>query len=257
MQDKKKYIIVFIILGIYVIGVFLLFGKDIMKSKMYTSYLMVSPTTRWKFVKGHWSDAGKVSDYSLKPFEVYVGNKKFGTYNLTYNDKFYLFDNDRNPQLYDGNLIAYWGSLSMEVIDFQSEKVTQSDAPIIQKVLKENKLNISLDKLNMWKVEIDIDNDGKKEILYAVDNLFKENGETSAIAFLFILDDGKITYLHKKIESNKSTYSLCSPYVSNIIDIDKDKQYEIIMGCVYYSDRGTCHNLFDNKKNKYELLKGC
>lgn len=257
MKDKRKYIIVFVILAIYLIIVFLFNGKNIIRENFDSSYMMISPSTQWKFETGNWTSVTNVVEYSMKSFKTYVNSKPFGEYNVTYNDKFYLFDDQRNSTHYNGNLLALRGTVPIDVIEFEDQEINPS-IPIIKEALLEKKINTSLENVRARKIEIDLDNDMEKEQIYTVGNVFNaKNGENS-FALIFVVDDNKKEYIYEKIEKYEKTLTMCTPYIQNIIDIDKDKEYEFIMGCIYFSNNGTCHNLYNNKTKKYEsIMRNC
>lgn len=257
MKDKKKYIIVFIVLVIYLLIIFLWNGKKLIKENFVTSYLMISPSTQWKYEKGTWNIATNIVEYSMKRFDTYVDGKPFGSYNVTYNNKFYLFNDKRESIHYDGDLIAVRGSLPIGVLSFKEENINPS-APIVSEVLKEKKIKASLDTIRVRSISLDIDNDKNLENIYVMNNVFNAKEGENSFALVFIIDDEKRVYIYEKIEDSVETLTMCVPYIQNVIDIDQDKNYEIIMGCEYFSNNGTCHNLYDNKINQYKnIIKSC
>lgn len=257
MKEKKKYIIVFVILAIYILIIFLTNGKNIIRENFDSVYMMISPSTQWKFEKGNWTIATNIVDYSLKSFHTYVDNKPFGNYNVTYNNKFYLFDDKRNSIKYDGNLIAIRGSIPIDIINFKDEKIEPS-IEVVSNALKEKNINASIENIRVRKIEIDLDNDRQTENIYITSNVFYAKENEDSFALVFIVENNQIVYIYEEIEKYIKTLEMCTPYIQNIIDIDKDKKYEIVMGCEYFSNNGVCHNLYDNKTNRYKnLLKNC
>lgn len=257
MKDKKKYMIVFSILLIYLLIIFLWNGKRIIKDHFVTSYIMISPSTQWKYEKGSWNTVTNVVEYSMKQFDTYVDGKTFGSYNVTYNNKFYLFTDKRESIRYNGNLIAVRGSLPIDVLSFK-EEIIDPTTPIVSEVLKEKNIKASLDAIKVRLVSMDIDNDKKLENIYVMNNVFYAKEGENSFALAFIIDDGKRVYIYEKIENAVRTLEMCVPYIQNMIDIDRDKNYEIIMGCEYFSNNGTCHNLYNNKTNQYKsIIKSC
>lgn len=253
MKEKKKYIIVLVILAIYLVLIFVFNGKNIIRQNFDTSYIMVSPSTQWKYAKGTWGSVTNITDYSMEKFKIYVNNKPFGDYNVTYNDKFYLFDDNRNSVSYNGNIIAVKGSLPIDVIYFE-EEVIEPINDEIKEALKEKKIKVKGDNIRARKVEIDMDGDQKKETIYIVSNVFYATEGENSFALLFTEKEGKNKYIYEEIKDYKKTLEMCTPFVEGIIDIDKDKKYEIIMGCEYFSNNGTCHNLYNNKTKDYQKV---
>lgn len=255
MKKNKKYIIIISILIIYLISMVFIFNKDLFINKKDKLYLMVSPDTRWIYEKGNWNNIDDVTQYSMKEFNTFVNSEFYGKYSLVYNDKFYLFDENKKSQKYQGDLIAYRGSLPIDIIKFEQQKVGVNDE-FIQKVINDNDLQNKFTEVYTWFVRIDIDNDGEFESIYTIDNTFSINQE-KIFGIIFIVDDYKIKYLYKNIDDGEYPYKNCKPYLKNIIDLNKDKNYEFIVSCENYGNSGTCNNLFDSKKNDYKILKSC
>lgn len=252
MKEKRKYIIVFVLLASYILIILLFNGKNIMRENFDTSYIMISPSTQWKFEKGTWTTVENIVEYSMKSFQTYVNSKPFGKYNVTYNDKFYLFNEKRDSIHYNGDLLAIKGSIPIGVIKFTKEEISK-DHPIIKKALDEKKINATN---NITASIIKINIDGKEEQFYIVNNVFLTEPGENSFALLFTIKENKKIYIYEKIEPYEKTLEMCIPYIQNIIDIDKDKKYEIIIGCEYYSDNGICHTLFDNEAEEYKRIIG-
>ena len=49
----------------------------------------------------------------------------------------------------------------------------------------------------------------------------------------------------------------CTKKVDTLIDINNDQKYEIITSCMYFDRIGTCHDLYQLKKGKYEKIYKC
>ena len=52
-------------------------------------------------------------------------------------------------------------------------------------------------------------------------------------------------------------YRMCKAYLSHLVDITGDGNYEIITGCGYYSDKKQCIEMYQKKRNKYVKVKSC
>lgn len=253
MKINKKYMILLGIFTIYILVMFLIFGRDFIRNNLDSSTIAISPDTIWNFEQGKWKDNGNKTDYSMKNYEVYEDSKYLGELKLTYNDKLYLFDSERKPVRYENSIIAVKGSIDIGVIPFKNTTISNSNK-VVTKILKEKKIKVSRDTLTSKLIKIDLDNDGKLEEIYTISNVFNTDDYSNSIAIIAVLENNEITYLKEDVKEGKYTLTMCMPYIQNIIDIDKDKKYEIITTCSYYSNNGTCHTLFDND---YKMLKGC
>ncbi|MDD3340781.1 MAG: hypothetical protein PHN72_01070 [Bacilli bacterium] len=259
-EGKKKYVILFIILGIYLVILFLMFGLKEFRNKHFEAFLMVSPSTRWQFTGGEWVDVKDPKAYNNLDFDVYNDNTFLGKFNVVYNEKFYLFDQKKISQKYTGNMLAYRGNRDIDIIKYDEEQIDTEDTSIIQKVLNENEIKYSAEKVSGTKTKLDVNNDGKQETIYVITNVFNNDVTQSDSIFgmSFIIEENHIDYLYKRIDIYENMIKdMCRPTLHSIIDIDKDKKYEFIMSCSYFSQKGTCNSMYDNQENKYEILKGC
>lgn len=221
-------------------------------------YLFVDPTTRWKLSGGEWSNVTNVQEYNNLYFDTYVNNKPFGEFNVVFNEKFYLFDRKKLSHRFDGTLLAYRGNRKMKVIDYQEQMLQDIDYPVISQILNSNKITFPVENVSGTKMMIDLNNDGKKEKVYTLYNVFNEYNAQDIFAFIVVVDGSNIQYIYKKTDSVKNMIgNMCVPSIHSIIDLDEDKQYEIITNCTYFSKKGTCSSLYNNKKNNYKIMKGC
>lgn len=260
MKVKKKYLIFFAILFFYLIITFFLFRKQILNDYFISEYIVIDPSTAWKYKDGKWQDIDSFNEINMHSFHTYVNQDKMGIYNIVYNNKFYLFDKNKKSVRYNGSLFAYNGNMKIDVIQFKSEDLDTSDTQVIDKVIKENQVKFfDLNKMSGNKIKVDIDHDGTLEKIYTMYNVFSNTAkEESIYAFVFILKEDKIHYLYKKKAKSDTMYeTMCTPYMQNIIDINKDNNYEFIVGCEYFNNLGTCNLLYDSQKNKFKVLKSC
>ena len=130
------------------------------------------------------------------------------------------------------------------------------DKSYLNKVLTDVNLEINQELTSSYYISFDIDSDTKEEQLYVVSNRFPiENlGVNKYFSFVFLVKNEKIIYLYKDLEKTTDGYDGCKPYVSNIIDIDSDNSYEIILNCSDYSTGQTISKLYKFKRNKFELI---
>lgn len=253
MKIKKKYIILSIIFVVYVIVMFLIFGRNYIRNNLDNGTMIISPNSIWKFQKGKWEDVDNNQEYSMKTYKTYENGTYIGDYQITYNDKFYLFDNKRNPINYENDLIAIRGTIDIGVVKFENTPVSVSDK-VIYNILKEKQIKATSSTIRANVVKIDLDNDNKLEEIYVISNVFEADEKSNSFSIVAVKDNNKIKYLREEVRDSSYTLSMCNPYVQNIVDIDNDKKLEIITGCSYYSDGDTCHTLYNSN---YEVIKTC
>ena len=53
-------------------------------------------------------------------------------------------------------------------------------------------------------------------------------------SFVFMLKDGQLYKLYNSVEENNINNG-CKPYLSAVLDVDHDKNYELVITCAEYS----------------------
>lgn len=255
-NNKKSLIIVFSIIGAYLVLSIVLFGWDNFMNKFQGVYLMLDPNTKWQLKDGKWLDVKNEKKYNWQKFDVYINNKLLGNYNLLYNNKWYLFDEKRESQQYEGSFLAIKGNKRYKVVDFQEDDIDEIDKQLFKAILEENKIIYPNEFTYSKKVLIDLDGDDNPETIYTISNAFTYEDIDKKFSFVFIKDD-EVQILYKGIESIERQYHLCVPKVKNIIDIDNNSKYEIIIECNYFNLLGTCNSLYQQKNGVYKIAKGC
>jgi hypothetical protein len=254
MEGKKKYIILLAILLIYGIIVFVFFSGNIKKKNSGASYIIVGPSTRWKFEEGKFLRVNDSKEYNSMDFKVYDQDKYLGKYNVVFMEKMYLFDGQKNSIKYNGNIFAINGNLKADIIRFKQEEINKRDYKILEELLKNEKIEEDISKITLTKVMIDIDGDGTKETIYTASNAFDETVQTS-LSYIYLIRKNKAEILiSKKMSVERMLSDNCVPFINHIIDIDRDKNYEFIIGCEGFSMSGTQNILIDNYKNNYNIL---
>ena len=59
-------------------------------------------------------------------------------------------------------------------------------------------------------------------------------------------------YLYK--DTSNEMFDACKPYISGILDVDNDKNYEVIVNCGKYSNQGTNVSLYKFNKKNFEKV---
>lgn len=250
---QKKYVVIVSILIIYILITVLIFGvkKEDVSNDIY---IVVGDNTNWKYVDKKWSNLDSGDDiFNDKEFSVYKNQMYQGDYYLqNYNDTWYFFD--KNNQSYDlsGQLFAYSSGSKIDVIEFEEVSPTLNE---LANLLKEYNISItSLSEVSyVQKVLIDYDNDQQDEYIYAISNLMAENKNDDSFSIVIYIDENKSIEIIKNIGDADYIYS-----VSNIIDINCDEKYELIIEHKKPMNPAmNCHSMYELKKGKYELLKSC
>lgn len=256
MKNKKTIIIILLVLVAYLVLMVILFGSEKVKDKFYNMDIMLSSGAKWHLEDGIWTDIKDEKNYNWKKFNVYVDNQLLGNYNLLYNKKWYVYDDEKNLIDYDGTIVGIKGNKKFKLINFDKSNFDSSGENILKSILKKENIDFT-NNFQGIKITIDIDGDAKEEIIYTASNAFVEDQNiTHRYSIIFIKDDEtKIIYQDYQDASMK--YSMCVPKINTIIDLDEDSKYELITECNYYSIMGTCTSLYEIKDDNYRLVKGC
>ncbi len=255
MKKNKRYIILLVILIIYFVALYFLIGKDYQKEKESTIKLIVGNHTIWELSNRKWYNIRSNSDMkelNWQEYQVYVDNKKLGNYDLWYDDKWYLFDKDRNAINYQGDLLAFSGNFELKLQEFITEEVT--DRTYVDQVLTENNLLINQELTVNEVSHIDIDQDGIIENFYTLSNAFPmDSNPEKVFSFVFMEKNGTLSLLYSAIDNNKGTNG-CKPMITSVLDADNDKKNELIVTCNQYSIEEPIVMLYQWKENEFKLL---
>ena len=237
MKKKKRYIVILAALAVYVILMLLVLGKDMLIKNKDTMTLIVGDTSVWIYKDEGWTNItnpSTIESLSWTNYDVYLDNKKTGNYYLWNDrDKWYLFDEKKNAITRDGNLLAIKANYNIKVKDFNVKDIRNYYH--VEKVLEQNDLSTSSKYTVATETSLDIDNDGNNETFYFVSNAFSLDYNPSKIfSLVFMVKNSKIYPMYTDIAPNRSNNG-CKPYLSAVIDMDKDNKYEMIVSCGKYS----------------------
>lgn len=256
MKNKKTIIIIFSILVPYLVLIVLLFGSSELKDKIYSMDILLSSGAKWHLEDGKWSDINDEKEYNWKKFDVYINNDLIGNYNLLYNKKWYVYDNKKNLIDYNGTIVAIKGNKKYKLINFHKSNFDTTGENLLKSILREKNINFS-NNFQGTKISVDLDNDGKEEIIYTASNAFIDDEMINRRYSIIFIKDDKTQIIYEDYQDVSMKYSMCVPKINTIIDLDKDSKYELITECDFYSIMGSCTSLYAMKNNNYELIKGC
>ena len=248
-MKNKRYIYIIVILFISVFLFFIFYGINAIKDYNKDEILIVSDNIFRKY-KSKWFKIQDMKSMNWKKFHIYVNNDYYGDKYLYYNEKWYIFEKDKKALTYSGDILAF--NANYKVVKFN--EINNYSDKNIEKILEENKSeNLGIE--NSYYIDVDIDNDGSLERIYVVTNRFSDKLNSGKFfSYVFLVKKEKITYIYKEESNDSDSYSGCKPYISNIIDVDEDNKYEIIMTCSYYSNGIKKYNLYEYQKGKFNLL---
>lgn len=257
MKKNNKIIIVIIIaVVIYFLVLFFFLGgaKKVAREKNEL-VLIVDQSTIWTLAKNHWTNVTldeTINELNWLKYKVYVEDEKIGNYYMWYDgNEWYLFDKDRNSINYEGELFAYNSNYDIKYTKFDDKYI--EDFSYVEKVLDSKKIPFDQSKLVISsQIDIDVDNDGKKESFYAISNSTLGTNTTDNYSIVFMVKNGKIYNMFSDIRDKNQT--TCLPYIYKFIDVDQDDKLELIVGCDVLRANGNKKFLYSFDNDKYEIL---
>lgn len=257
MRMKKIYITLLIILFVFFLVMFCLFGIDNIRQENYSSILIVGDDTVWTYKNKKWlniTHATTLHNYNWKDYIVYENNELKGTYKLWHDDKWYVFDDEKKAIQMEGTLLAYDANFKLKVKEFSISDVT--DMTYVRAVLDEKGFSQSTKFTVLYKVDFDYDGDGKDEDFYVMSNTFPIDFEPDYIfSIVFMVKNNEIYYIYDDVAKNTG-YNGCKPYFNSFLDTNNDGSYEFILSCGRFGDASQVDMLyqFDKEKDKFKIL---
>lgn len=255
MKKNKRYIVLIAILIIYIIIMIWWLGADNVKKSNNSTTILVGDNTVWNYSDKQWlniTNKTTIKDMDWKKFTVYLDNEKKGNYYLWHDDKWYLFDEDKNAINATGQLIAFRSNYDIKIKNFTTASIT--DDTYINKVLLEKDLSISSKFTTKSMTLFDIDNDGIEEEFYVISNVFALDFTPDIIfSIVFMVKDSKIYYIYNDISQNIGNNG-CKPYLNSFIDVNEDNNYEVIVSCGRYSISEPVDMLYEFNKEEFKIL---
>ena len=256
MVSKKVYIVLLMIIAGFFTFMFLTFGVENVKESNYTSTIIVGNSSVWDYSNKNWMNLRSntsIDKLNWNKFLVYKNNEKVGEYSLWHDDKWYVFDDDRNSVKLDGDLLAISANFDVKVLPFQLEQLNNEDMKYVYSVLKKNNLSLDNKFTSIGKVRVDFDNDKEVENFYVMSNVFATDFTPNMIfSIVFMIKDNSIYYIYNDISENRS-YNGCKPYFNSFIDVNNDNQYEFILSCGRFGSNDQIDMLYEFEENAFKI----
>lgn len=255
-KNNKIYMIIIAILVIYLIVFFVFSNKNDKNNNKLNNYinLIIGNDAQFLYENSNWKNVSneKRSNYNWYLYNIYENNDYLGKYYLIYSGEWNLFDKNKNKvNLSLSERVGIDGDLDYKVIKFDSISNNTID-DYVKKVLNDNSISSSSSLTTNDIISIDIDNDNILERLYIVSNVFSEEEVSKVFGFIFLVDDNNIYMIYQNIFEDASLSTTCKPYISNILEVSKDKY--IVVNCSSYSDLGKKVILYRYKNNNFKEI---
>ncbi len=256
MVNKKVYIVLLIIIAVFFAFMFLTYGVDNIKEQNYTSTIIVGNSTVWDYSNKNWMNIrsnASIDKLNWNKFLVYSNNEKLGEYSLWYDDKWYVFDDEKNSINIDGDLLAISANFDVKVRPAKFEQLNNEDMQYIYSVLQKNNLSTDNKFTSLGKVRFDFDSDGVVENFYVMSNVFANDFTPKMIfSIVFMIKDNSIYYIYNDISENRS-FNGCKPFFNSFIDINNDNKYEFILSCGKFGSNNQVDMLYEFDENAFKI----
>lgn len=248
-MNKKVPIIIIIIL--FIVGIVLFFIlKDTKKGVIENDdgYLVIGNESIWESKNNTWKkiNYGSVNN---KKMNVFIDNKYSGNYTLKYGKVWNLYDN-KSLVMYEESFVAMTQVIG-DIVNTNIENISNEDLKYINNILKSN---YNLDDITVnEKINIDLNNDGVKDVIVNVGNLNRD-GLDKYFSLMYVILDGKYEIL---INENIDVKDYLNYPIYKINSLLKKKNgfIDIILHKGYFSEAGTNGNkMYEINDGKYELI---
>lgn len=253
---SSRYKVITIILVVYLVVFFLIYGLSNMKNGQRKLTLLVGDNTVWDYSNKSWLNITReetLDSLNWEEYKVFLDNKYFGEYSMWYDDnKWYAFNSNKKAVKMEGELIAYKANYDLKIKEFETKE--NNNNTYVHQVLKDNNLSTSSQMTVNNVVNFDIDADGVEEQFYVISNAFASDFYPDTIfSIVFMVKEQKIYSMYTNIE--KANYGNgCKPYIRTFLDINDDDKHELILTCAKYSVQEPEDMLFQLNKEKFDLL---
>lgn len=252
MKNNKRYIILIVLLIIFFLSLFFLVGKDNLKSRGEDLTLLVGEDVIWQRNSNSWNNNLNINSYNWEKFKIYLDNRYKGEYLVWHDDKYYIFDDNREAINYTEKFIGIQSNYDVNFLDYESKDIEVDS--YITKVLTDHKLDESSELTLSTKTSVDLDKDGNDEDIYIVSNAFPIDFSPKKIfSFVFVVKDGQIYNVYESVEKNDYDNGV-KPYIYSILDVDDDGTYEFIISYAEYSTNGSSYTLYKLDKNEITAI---
>lgn len=254
MEDERNNIIKYI--PIIIVGVIIFIIIVVVISKANSGkYLIIDDTLILEKQLNGWEQIKQINkDVLNQKYTVYSNDEKIENVKIDYasNTWYYLDKNSKDLDLKNVR-VASSKINDIALANYKIENYEDSDETILKEALDENNItNIDSFKSTMKKLTYDLDQDGTEETIYTITNRSLSATDDKPISKMFLAKNGKISqYI---ATDTKKPY-----FVREIIDLNNDNQYELIVtkGVIDMPSFDSCYQIYSLKNNKWQLTHDC
>ena len=263
IKIDKNIKVIFVILIVYLIIMLAIFLPGYLRKK-YEKFYIITSTYKLKYEYGSWKRIESNKDYANRKFETYVNDTYKGKYELALRKNKIVLIDDEKIVNYSGDVCAYSGNIKFNYEnEIKNSKTTENDKQYAIEALKQSKIDENAYFNIETKIEMDVNNDGKLETIYVIDNV--DNTEKEGIEYIdyvrgyisnnsgvnfsimYMQTNGKVKIIDKYVDKTDFQNIM----IDKIIDIRKDGKKEIIYKLGYETVmEPNCVKMANLSKNK-------
>ena len=207
--------------------------------------ILISPNISIKYEAKNYK---KIEFNSNLRYNVYVDNNFISNDFIKKDDDTFYFNNEIVK-----NLIAVSNNKT-RVLDYEIKELEKED---YQNILESLDIKKYKEMTIAKKMLIDYDNDGQIEEIVVLSNVFvdpfMEDVEDDKFSIIYTIKNDEVNIIYnKRFSSDMKGCLISTPY---IIDVNNDNKYEMITTCSYFDKLGIKTQIFELKKDKYNLVK--
>lgn len=229
MNKKNRiFIIVSIVIVIYAIIIFAIFGKNnnqnevdnnqIINNMTTSNYIVIDNYANFKYENKKYVRVGNYYvENSNKLFKVYSDNHYLGLNKLKYGTVWNIFNKDDEYINYDGKLFAFTEDLDIKLKTFNKRNLNDQDKELITREFKVD----NFDYLVTNDVyEVDLDSNGEIDKLYCISNIdVSQLGINRYYNLVFVNMNNEIITLIKEF---KASAQMNLYFVGSIFENDRN-----------------------------------
>ena len=262
MKKYKGFIIFIIILGIYGLVMFFVFGnkgdnnentnlnnKNSNKVKE-NKYLVIDNISNLNYSDGVFSRVKNKEIEKAEKFKVYVNNKYYGDYKLKNVSSWNLFDKNDEFVNYNGDLLAFTDNFNIKVRN--NYKIRELDEKDKVYLINNFSLNSFSNLVVNEVVDYDLDDNGVMDQIINISSIDENDNINNNYSIIVLtLNNEKTTLIDERVENAKYVYS-----IFGIINIDNNEKDSIILTKTegYISESPKVSSLIYNYKNDKYMI---
>ena len=188
-------------------------------------------------------------------FQVYDTSQNSGTYKIKYINKWNFFDSNNNWINMNESFIAGSQDLDLKVVNYQTREMLGEELAILEKHLRENKVNTYTHLEQNEVVEYDFNKDGKNEKILLASNVNDTTEDEKLFVIVISIVNNKSSVLHVDVYNKYQNFEVPSYQIKGIINILGRKEDYLVLLKGYFSEVGKPSTyIYKNVKNNFENI---